>query len=535
MPTLQRLVLVLLALLLSVAPSARAQHEDATGGGENGEGGGKGENGENEQDDGPGQVLIRGDDWQQESARLWLRDRGYPITPVEEYPAFSIWLYDFDAGVLNDTDAATVRQNLDLMTSMQLIEEGEFNLPMTVEFGDGQTGSLWVSGMNKNQFDNQYGFSEIDQPSASAHASGAGVIVAIIDSGLIPGAGASRAYSLDRSYDWVHHSGLVQGIPASDTGDGYDSNGINGPDEGVGHGTFIASLIGGVAPLAKHLHMKVLNDEGACRLSFVVAALQACIYENVHVVNLSLVPRDPTGFLTFPISAVRDNGSIVIASAGNTATSVNPFSGSESALIQVGAVDSANAVWTSSPTNAAWVDVMAPGVSNLLTAPGSANSAVPAQWVIGEYGSTNGITAYAAASGTSFSAAFVTGAAAAFRSANPDLPTASVPAASIANAFRTRMLAADNNSTSAIKRLRAYEIVRIYPAVPNCERDIVRVGPNGQVCCRSQADIDAYNAQSILHLSPGYDVRRIRRADLDRDRHVDEVDLNLLGGLSPCN
>ena len=98
------------------------------------------------------------------------------------------------------------------------------------------------------------------------------------------------------------------------------------------------------------------------------------------------------------------------------------------------------------------------------------------------------------------------------------------------------MLAADNSSTSAIKRLRAHEIVRSYPSVPYCARDIVHLDLNGTAsCCLSQADIAAYNAQRYLHQQPGYDVRRIRRADLNRDRHVDEVDWALLEGLSPCN
>jgi subtilisin family serine protease len=534
MSTLQRLILVVLALLLSVAPSARAQHDDTTGGSENSGNGENGENGENEGGDGPGQVLIRGEDWQQETARRWLRDRGYSITPVSEYPVFSIWLYDFDAGVLGDEEAADVRQILEDLVSLQLIEDGEFNLPMSVELGVGQTGSLWVSGMSAVRFDSQYGFTAINQTATSAHASGAGVIVAIIDSGLIPGAGLSRTYSMNRSYDFVNHSGLVPGIPSSDTGDGINRNGINGADEGVGHGTFVASLIGRVAPLAKHLHMKVLDDEGTCKLSSVVAALQACMNENVHVVNLSLVPSTRTRFLKFPINTVRMNGSIVIASAGNTANPINPFAESEPDLIQVGAVDSANAVWTNSPTNAAWVDVMAPGVSNLSTASGSANSTAPAQWVIGEYGSVNGVTAYAAASGTSFSAAFVTGAAAAFRSANPDWPDATMPAANIADDFRVRMQEADD-SANTIKRLRAYAIVEQYPAVPSCEGDIVPFGLNGQVsCCRTAADDSVYYFQLGLHLSLSHDLRRILRADLDRDRDVDTADGALLI-TNPCN
>jgi hypothetical protein len=96
------------------------------------------------------------------------------------------------------------------------------------------------------------------------------------------------------------------------------------------------------------------------------------------------------------------------------------------------------------------------------------------------------------------------------------------------------MLEADD-SANAIKRLRAYAIVAQYPAVPRCEGDIVPFDLNGQVsCCRTTADVSVYYSQLGRHLSPSHDLRRILRADLDRDRDVDQADWARLI-TNPCN
>ena len=265
--------------------------------------------------------------------------------------------------------------------------------------------------------------------------------------------------------------------PPSDTGDRVDNNGNGAADEGVGHGTFIASLIGLTAPGARHLHIKVLNDEGECQMSDLLAALEACIAEDVHVVNLSIVPLGSTTILKGAFAALRLNGTIVVASAGNAAATGNPFGTSEEDLVQVGATTEIDTVWSGSSTGT-WVDIMAPGFTRL----DAEGAAIPQRAVVGVVGvEANGAPTYAAASGTSFAAAFVSGAAACFRAANPSWPDdtqsseGAVAPGDIAGIFRNALVASGVTlSSSTLKRLDAGALVAGFDPVPRCPGDIVR-------------------------------------------------------------
>ena len=500
---IHRILLTLMATLLLVAAGARADEPFI-----------------------PKTLLIRGDDGAQVTAQNKLVDQGFPITPVREYPAFSIWLYKIDVQ-LTPPERDALRALLDSLVNDGEILDGDFDVPVRVDRGIGQTGSLWVSGMNRSQFDNQYAFPLTGAGAAANLVGGLGVTVAIIDSGLVEDAPVAWDLSLQYGYDFVTGTGTRAGIPV-------DIDYPNTPGSyGVGHGTFIAGLIGGVAPGARHLHLKVLDDEGACNLSDVVGALQACLEENVHVVNMSLVPTIPTNTLAFAITRVRDNGAIVIASAGNSAQQVNPYLNSEDALIQVGATGPTDHLWPPSPVTS-WVDVVAPGVS----VSNGQGGVVPQQSVIGPLGRTStGQEIFAAASGTSFSAALVSGAAAAYRSANPGWPDDNTLPESIASRFAEDVLNAgaptfmsDGASAAPYQRLDAYQLVANLPPVPRCPRDIV---PSFDPATGHYLySIDAADAAVLLAKfgSVVSDPRQIELADLDGDRIVGPMDLARLKG-----
>lgn len=503
MTSIHRILLAFIATLLLVATGARADEPFI-----------------------PKSLLIRGDDGVQAYAQSKLIDNGFPVTPILEYPAFSIWLYKIDVQ-LTPPETAALRALLDALVNDGEILDGDFDVPVRIDRGIGQTGSLWVSGMNRTQFDNQYAFSLTGAGAAANRVGGLGVTVAIIDSGLVQNAPVAWDLSLQHGYDFVTGTGTRAGIPL-------DVAYPNTPgDYGVGHGTFVAGLIGGIAPGARHLHLKVLDDEGACDLSDVIGALQACLDENVHVVNMSLVPTIPTNTLAFAITRVRDNGSIVIASAGNSAQQVNPYLNSEGALIQVGASDSSDHLWTSSPMMN-WVDVVAPGVS----ASNGQGGVVPQHSVIGPLGRTaTGQEIFAAASGTSFSAALVSGAAAAYRSANPGWPDDSMLPESIASSFAAdainvgaQTLMPDGASPAPYHRLDAYGLVANLTPVPRCPGDIVPSfdpATNGYLYSIDSADAAVLLAKFGSVVS---DPRHIELADLDGDRTVGPIDLAYLKG-----
>jgi subtilisin family serine protease len=469
----------------------------------------------------PARVLIQGDEKGQATAVVKLGDAGYPITFVNDYPAFSISLYKFN-NTLTAADVPLVRVALDDLVSSGAIIAGDFDIPVSIERGQGQTGSIWVSCLGLTDFEGQYGVTTTGAPFAADAAHGRDVKIALIDSGLVPNAPTSEYFAL--TYGYVCLGGFSTfGATPRDIGNGIDENNNNAPDEAVGHGTYIAGLISRVAPGARHLHMKVLDDEGGCFLSDVTVALQQCIYESVHVVNLSLIPLQPTNILANEIKAVRDNGAILVASAGNTGDSINRYLGSEVDLVQVGASDANDAVWAQSATGT-WVDVFAPGT----TVVDAVGLPVPGQSLLGPIGfdAVTQSPCYAGASGTSFAAAWVTGVAACYRAANPEWPNTLVPAPQITTNFVSQLLASSVSPPgSQIKRLDAAAFVSTLTPVPHCPPDLVR-NPSFPY----QYQVDAQDLAALLSawgVGLGHPLQ-INRADINGDGSINAGDLSIL-------
>jgi hypothetical protein len=462
--TVLALAVMLTALCVAVGPAV------AQGGGE---GGGKGGG---EEPASYERVLIRADDAGQVAAQLKLAGLGFPITFVADYPLFATWLYKFNAPVTGP-DIALVRAKLDDLIASGDIQTGDFDVPMSIERGSGQTGSLWVTCMGYPAFEAQYGIAATGAAAAANRGNGRGVRIGVIDSGLVANAPTSIDYALSYGYDFLTAPNggfgvIVAGAVPVDVGNGIDENGLNGADEGVGHGTYVSGIVSRVAPGARHLHLRVLDDEGRCILSHVLGALHACMTEETHVVNMSLVPSTPTDTLAAAIAQLRDNGAILVASAGNSANMVNRFLNSEPDLIQVGAVDSSGAAWANSATGA-WVDVFAPGVTDL---DGQGNP-IAGQTLVGPVGfdPQTSSPCYAGASGTSFSAAWVTGAAACFRAANGFMPGGGVAPSQVTTLFLADLLltAQPIAGQTAWKRLDAGALSARSPGVAHSCPDIV--------------------------------------------------------------
>jgi major intracellular serine protease len=218
---------------------------------------------------------------------------------------------------------------------------------------------------------------------------GKGVVVAVIDTGV----------------DYYHPDLMGQVIGGKDftgKGDYIDRN---------GHGTHVAGTIAasnkgtgivGVAPEAKILALKALDDDGSGYMSWTVDAIRYAITQQVDVINLSLGgPHTPD--LQRAVREAVAAGIIVVAAAGNEgdgneATEELSYPGAYTEVIQVGAVDYNGALAYFSNTNKE-VDILGPGVEILSTYPGGK---------------------YARLDGTSMATPHVAGAAALIKSALPE-------------------------------------------------------------------------------------------------------------------
>jgi hypothetical protein len=149
---------------------------------------------------------------------------------------------------------------------------------------------------------------------APAFAGGAGPIVAIVDGGF------------DLRHEMMRAANLVPGADVrdggsdpSDLGDGRDGDGDGVVDGGLGHGDAVAAIVSVVAPSARILPIRALDDEGNGTVADLAAGIWFALDRGASVINFSLGTERSSAILDDAISAAYARGVTVVAAAGNAA------------------------------------------------------------------------------------------------------------------------------------------------------------------------------------------------------------------------
>ncbi|MFI9648612.1 S8 family peptidase [Streptomyces sp. NPDC052040] len=279
---------------------------------------------------------------------------------------------------------------------------------------DGGTASgiahIWLDGVRRASPDTSV--TQIGAPKAwAAGYDGKGVKVAVLDTGV-----------------YADHPDLKGQVIAAKN----FSTAATAADK-VGHGTHVASIVAGtgakshglykgVAPGAKILSGKVLDDEGYGDDSGILAGMEWAAQQGADIVNLSLGGPDTPGVdpLEAEVNKLSEQKGILFAvAAGNDGelgegTVGSP--GSAADALTVGAVDSADKLASFSsrgpgPDAAVKPDVTAPGVN--ITA-----AAAPGSLIDKETGEKP--PGYLTLSGTSMATPHAAGAAALLKQEHPD-------------------------------------------------------------------------------------------------------------------
>jgi subtilisin family serine protease len=235
----------------------------------------------------------------------------------------------------------------------------------------------------------QYALAKLHLPEAHTLAHGANVVVAIIDSGI------------DKT-----HPELAGSI--IDSFDALASK--EGPHV---HGTAIAGVIAshaklmGSAPSAKILAIRAFGQAagGAESNSYVILkSLDYAVSHGAQIVNMSFAgPKD--ALIERGITATAAKGLVMIAAAGNAGAKSPPlYPAANPNVIAVSATDAQDKLFAAS-NRGSYIALAAPGVDIFLPAPDEK---------------------YQMTSGTSFSAAYVSGLAALMLERNPSMTAAEV-------------------------------------------------------------------------------------------------------------
>src|SRR5712691_10873509 len=158
-----------------------------------------------------------------------------------------------------------------------------------------------------------------------------------------------------------------------------------------GHGTMVAGIIHLVAPAALIMPLKAFEADGTAHLFDILRAIYYAVDHGAKVINMSFSTEALAVELKRAINYAASRGVICVSSAGNKGTRLRVYPAAFDDVLGVGSTSNLDARSTFSDFGDDVVKLAAPGEGIITTYPGGH---------------------YAAAWGTSFSAAFVSGGAA---------------------------------------------------------------------------------------------------------------------------
>ncbi len=252
---------------------------------------------------------------------------------------------------------------------------------------DPGTQSIFLAS-TRDRFLLQPATTRINADAAHKHATGRGVLVAVIDSGLDPTHPELAGRIAAGGWNFIDNNADIR-----DIGDGLDNDDDGFIDEMVGHGTLVSGLVLRVAPDAMILPLRVLDSDGYTTTWRMIDALYAAMDRGARVINMSLGTTEPTFVVEDAVIEAALRSRVIIASAGNEGTSSPvryPAGHSDRGVIAVAATDNQD-VRAEFSNFGEHIVLCAPGYRVTSTIPGGG---------------------YGRADGTSLSAPLVAGAAA---------------------------------------------------------------------------------------------------------------------------
>lgn len=193
----------------------------------------------------------------------------------------------------------------------------------------------------------------------NADATGAGIVVGVLDTGIYYGHEDLDANIID---DRANPDGAIRNFVEN----------LPGAEDLTfnGHGTSVASVIAsvdnevgliGVAPEAKIRPYRVCD--GGCSLAAITGGLVQATIDGVDVINMSFGGGMAQSFYIPALNAANAAGIVLVASAGNGASQVVQSPAGVGTVIAVGATD-INDNAAAFTNTGGWVDVTGPGVNN---------------------------------------------------------------------------------------------------------------------------------------------------------------------------
>jgi subtilisin family serine protease len=353
------------------------------------------------------------------------------VTQLSSHGVFLVSTFSPDPGISTDTDVQSFERNRALGVPELSGATIASLTQSTTSILDGLPGRSIV-----NYYGSQVASNYVTQPAtqitrhhdlqASAGFSGAGVTVAIIDTGVDASHPALKSI-LAPGFNFVANvtdpSELVDLTPEmaaaltqSTTSilDGQNLVQLNastvailsqsttsildGPPSAFGHGTMTAGIVHLVAPGASIMPLKAFSGDGSSDLFNIIRAIYYAVDNGANIISMSFEISQSSPALQNAIQYALARNVVVVAASGNDGQQVMVFPAAYNSVIGVGSTNNSDvkSTFTNFGTNA--IFIAAPGEGVITTYPGGN---------------------YAAGWGTSFSTPVVAGEAALILQARP--------------------------------------------------------------------------------------------------------------------
>ena len=172
----------------------------------------------------------------------------------------------------------------------------------------------WEGFPNDPMYKQQWHMDQIHMPAAWKIADGAGVIVAVLDTGV--------AFENYKKFHMVEDLAGVEFVHPYD----FVGNDVHANDD-HGHGTHVTGTIAqathngigvsGIARNVKIMPLKVLSGSGSGSVAGIADAIRFAADNGAHVINMSLGGRFPSRVLKKAVQYAHDKNVVVFCAAGN--------------------------------------------------------------------------------------------------------------------------------------------------------------------------------------------------------------------------
>lgn len=204
-------------------------------------------------------------------------------------------------------------------------------------------------------YPNQYAVAQLGLPQAHTTTRGAGITIAVLDTGFQLDHPVLAGRVAPGGYDLVDDDAdPAEGL------NGIDDDGDGDVDEGAGHGTHVAGAALLVAPEARIVPMRVLDSDGAGSVFTSAEAVQRAIAAGADVITMSFGSTASSELLGEVEGDAGEGGAVLVAAAGNLGSRQRQYPAASEVTIAVTATDLGGAL-APFANHGSWVRLAAPG------------------------------------------------------------------------------------------------------------------------------------------------------------------------------